>query len=696
MHIYRKFLCYSRSFRSEWCDKFPWLHYSVELDAAFCHLCMQASFEGKFLTSTKRDPSFITKGFTYWKEATTAFRKHLQSECHKEATEALISLPQSIKGSIGEILNEEIKEEKEMNRKSFLVILQNISFLARQGLPLRGHGDIESNFHQLLLLRGIECNYITPWLNKKTNKYTSHEIQNECLKLLSVQLLRELNKKIQKSACYSIMADECTDASNKEQFTICMRWVDEELQDHEDFIGLYQVDSINSSALTDAIKDVLIRMDLTMLKCRGQCYDGAANMSGSRNGVAAQLLAEENRAIYTHCYGHALNLAVGTTLKQSKVCRDAMDVAFEVAKLIKFSPKRDSIFQKIKADEADEEDRISRIGIRSFCPTRWTVRGVSVASILENYNILQRLWDECLKGTLVPDVKGRIIGVKAQMAQFKMLFGLQLSKRILVITDNLSKTLQHESMSAAEAQVIVSKTIETLKNIRGDDMFQLFWKHTELLREHTGIDEPILPRKRRAPSRYEIGDGEGFHLSIVEDHYRLLYFEAIDLAIMSIQDRFNQSGFLMYQNLEELLIKAANSKDYSSEMEKVVSFYGDDFESKEQLSTQLEIFSSSFNKDSSNHVTLREAIKCVQDFSPGQRAYYSQICKVVQLILVMPATNAASERSFSTMKRVKSYLRSTMGQERLNNLMIMNIYKTEAEKLDLKLVADEFVCGSEH
>ncbi len=103
MHIYRKFLCYSRSFRSEWCDKFPWLHYSVELDAAFCHLCMQASFEGKLLTSTKRDPSFITKGFTYWKEATTAFRKHLQSECHKEATEALISLPQSIKGSIGEI-----------------------------------------------------------------------------------------------------------------------------------------------------------------------------------------------------------------------------------------------------------------------------------------------------------------------------------------------------------------------------------------------------------------------------------------------------------------------------------------------------------------------------------------------------------------------------------------------------------------
>ena len=50
-------------------------------------------------------------------------------------------------------------------------------------------------------------------------------------------------------------------------------------------------------------------MDLTLSKCRGQCYDGASNMSGSRNGVAARLHAEEKRGVYTHCYGHAFNLA---------------------------------------------------------------------------------------------------------------------------------------------------------------------------------------------------------------------------------------------------------------------------------------------------------------------------------------------------------------------------------------------------
>ena len=58
----------------------------------------------------------------------------------------------------------------------------------------------------------------------------------------------------------------------------------------------------------------------------------------------------------------------------------------------------------------------------------------------------------------------------------------------------------------------------------------------------------------------------------------------------------------------------------------------------------------------------------------------------------MPATNAASKRSFSAMK---SYLRSTMGRAQLNHLMTLNIYKNEV-KLDLNVVANEFVSGNEH
>ena len=62
----------------------------------------------------------------------------------------------------------------------------------------------------------------------------------------------------------------------------------------------------------------------------------------------------------------------------------------------------------------------------------------------------------------------------------------------------------------------------------------------------------------------------------------------------------------------------------------------------------------------------------------------------------MPSTNVASERSFSTMKRLKTYLQSTMGQSRLNHLMVLNVYKEVLDKLDLTTVANEFVQGSEH
>ena len=117
-------------------------------------------------------------------------------------------------------------------------------------------------------------------------------------------------------------------------------------------------------------------------------------------------------------------------------------------------------------------------------------------------------------------MKGRIIGVKAQMSEFKLLFGLHLSERILKITDNLSKALQNVSVSAADAQIMAAKSVETLKRIRSDEMFELFWKHAESLRVNTDTKEPAPPRKRKAPLRYEVGGGDSFHFDSVEDHYR--------------------------------------------------------------------------------------------------------------------------------------------------------------------------------
>ena len=110
------------------------------------------------------------------------------------------------------------------------------------------------------------------------------------------------------------------------------------------------------------------------------------------------------------------------------------------------------------------------------------------------------------------------------------------------------------------------------------------------------LTQPTLPCRRKAPRRYKVGDGESHHSNTVEDHYRQCYFEAIDLAVTSIELRFNQPGYLTYQNFEELLTKAANKEDYTTALQEVLAFYGDDFD-VDDLSAQLEIFGSSFTSE---------------------------------------------------------------------------------------------------
>lgn len=96
---------------------------------------MTAENKKNFLASRKRDPAFITKGFTYWKEAISAFKKHLSTDCHREATQVVIFQPKDIR-TIDEMLNEQHKIEKAANRRMLMRILHNLRFLARQGLPV--------------------------------------------------------------------------------------------------------------------------------------------------------------------------------------------------------------------------------------------------------------------------------------------------------------------------------------------------------------------------------------------------------------------------------------------------------------------------------------------------------------------------------------------------------------------------------
>ena len=85
----------------------------------------------------------------------------------------MVTLPATT-ADIAESLSVQHNQEKLERHQYFLKVLSNIRFLARQGLPLRGHGDeSDSNFIQLMKLWGQDDSRIASWLQKKTDRYTA-------------------------------------------------------------------------------------------------------------------------------------------------------------------------------------------------------------------------------------------------------------------------------------------------------------------------------------------------------------------------------------------------------------------------------------------------------------------------------------------------------------------------------------------
>ena len=224
---------------------------------------------------------------------------------------------------------------------------------------MRGDENVEnSNFIQLSKLRSKDFVKLNQWLEKETDKNTLHDIQNELLMLMANQILSGMADQI-RGSYFSIIYDEYTDISNKEQLTFCLGWVDESFNDHEEFLGFYEVPNIKSDTIVSAVRVILLRTQISLESCRSQCYDGASNMLRKRSGVVKQII-ETQPKFFTHCHCYMLSLSVKEMTKESKILSNAMDTSAEITILIKYSPKREQMLEQIKELSLSIEDESER------------------------------------------------------------------------------------------------------------------------------------------------------------------------------------------------------------------------------------------------------------------------------------------------------------------------------------------------
>ena len=76
------------------------------------------------------------------------------------------------------------------------------------------------------------------------------------------------------------------------------------------------------------------------------------------------------------------------------------------------------------------------------------------------------------------------------------------------------------------------------------------------------------------------------------------------------------------------------------------------------------------------------------------RNLFGQIQALLRLLLVVPATSCEAERSFSALRRLKTWLRSTMSQQRLNSVAVCHVHHAYIDEIDMRTVVDDFVVCS--
>ncbi|XP_061993554.1 uncharacterized protein LOC133711445 [Rosa rugosa] len=173
-----------------------------------------------------------------------------------------------------------------------------------------------------------------------------------------------------------------------------------------------------------------------------------------------------------------------------------------------------------------------------------------------------------------------------------------------------------------------------------------------------------------------------------EESFRVNYFTYIvDQALSSLRTRFEQFqkyeelfGFLF--NVEKLKCSDNDSlKKYCANLETSLTHGGISDINGEELYLELKHLKDTLPEEAKRAIEVLNYLKEMESCYPNAWIAY-------RILLTIPVTVASAERSFSKLKLIKSYLRSTMSQDRLNGLSMLSIEKNMGDKLDY----DNIIC----
>lgn len=401
---------------------------------------------------------------------------------------------------------------------------------------------------------------------------------------------------------------------------------------------------------------------------------------GNITGLQTRIRNENPKALFVHCNAHRLNLVVQDALTKITFVRDFIGCVKEMINFVRDSPKRLGRFKDLQADN----DSSSSPNLSPFCPTRWTVRVKSLKTFRDNYASLMDFFNDIADDpTSLPAHTSTACGFLRKLELFSFYFYLNILINIFEETEIVNTNLQAKNLHINESNDLISTLCASLIVSRNEDTFNGIWSTIIQKSKKLELEEPSIPRIRKMPRRYESQSTP--HDFEIPEFYRKQYYEIIDQTVSSINERFDSDTMQLLNKMENFIINGGPVDDISS-------FYSLDFDS-ERLVLHRNMLYDIMKTQKKTPKTVQNVVDFFKS-KPENITLFPELIKLMKLVLTIPVSTCTCERSFSALRRLKTYLRSTLCSLRLNNLAVMHIHKDIAENLDsgtMKKLIDSFI-----
>lgn len=671
-------------FQLKWMERFSWLSYSDYKSGAYCRICVvmgRSLDEGK--GSHQRIGQLVTEPFCKWKNALEIFETHAKSGYHKrnsELADNFLKVMSSKAFSVTEQLSSERKRQQEENRKKLIPIVKAIIFCGKQGISLRGKTDSgpihitpeneqllqnDGNFRSLLRY-GAEsgdkdlAEHLAT--SQKNALYTSPQIQNEMIDICGEIIQHKIIDEVKKARLFAILADETTDIARVEQVSLCLRYVDSKDVKHHEikemFLEYIPTVDVTGSGLANLIITALKKHGLECSHVVGQGYDGAAAMSGYLHGAQAYVRQECALALYVHCSAHSLNLAIADSCSLPNV-RNCIGIVQSVGSYFRHSAQRTAVLK----------DKIQELlpaghqkSLLAMCETRWVHKHEAVMRFMEIYSAIVNALEE-LQSSHNKETSQQAVQMLNTLRSSDFVMCLVILQKVMSYTLSLSKQLQAVNTDLITAFNHVNDIINALQFLRNNvdnEYLHLYEDAKVLLEENGGVLR--MPRiVGRQVNRSNIPASD------MCTYYKInLFIPFLEHTIQQLIERFTKHRKLVSALSGVLPLNFAAG----SEIEEAIAMYSSVLPEKcvSVVKAELDVWKVVMSKTSPTPRSALECLdKCDQKLMPN-------VYTLLQILATIPVSTATPERTFSSLRRLKNYLRNTTSENRLNGLALMNIH----------------------